>query len=89
MSQVETDCFRLGRHAMFRTLCDKLSADNGPTTRNAQNLIESKDDMLFAWQPSDCSVLCLNWRAAYAKDTETVTYQVSVFRTRALCLRWT
>lgn len=73
MSQVETDCFRLGRHQMFRTLRDNLPDERG----SAQNLIECKDDVLFAWNPTECCVLSLNWRAAYTKEADQVAHQVS------------
>lgn len=80
VAQVETDCFRLGRHAMFRTLRDQLDTSPQGARPNAQNLIEAKDDMLFAWQAADCSVLCLNWRAAYTKaEAAEVPFQVSVY----------
>lgn len=79
MSQVETDCFRLGRHAMFAALRDSLPATDAAASAvvGAQNLLECKDDMLFAWHAGDCAVLALNWRAAYAKESSSVAYQVS------------
>lgn len=75
MSQVETDCFRLGRHEMFRRLREALPSRDGSNA--AQNLLECREDMLFAWNPTECCVLALNWRAAYITEASPVAFQVS------------
>lgn len=64
---------------MFAALRASLAPGGGDG--RAQNLIECKDDMLFAWNANECSVLCLNWRAAYTRESDGggVGYQVSAF----------
>lgn len=74
MSKFETDCFRFGKHEMFKVLRNALPEDKTRT----QNIIECKDDILFAWNSVDCNVLCINWRAVYTKKDELIKYQVGV-----------
>lgn len=73
MSDLETDCFRFTKHEMFKVLRANMPEDRSRT----QNIIECKDDMLFAWNSTDCNVLCLNWRVSYTKDQQLIAHQVS------------
>lgn len=74
---VDTDTFRFDSSEMFaairKTMLSLLPANNNYT----QNLIDSKDDMIYAWNPVDCCVLALNWRMAKAKEPGVIKYQVS------------
>lgn len=68
-----TDTFRFDEQPLFHHLRKTLPSYKSHT----QNLIECKDDMLFAWDSTNCCVLALNWRAAQLKADGTIQYQVS------------
>lgn len=69
-----TDTFNFEKQQLFhhlrKTLPDNIS--------HTQNLIECKDDMLFAWDSTNCNVLALNWRAAQLKTDGSIKYQTLV-----------
>lgn len=76
-----SDTFDFGEQPLFKALCAKLPDD---TTRT-QNLIECKDDMVFAWNSTDSCVLVLNWRAAKGKGDESVKFQTLIPSSRVNC----
>lgn len=69
-----TDTFKFDEQPFFnqlrKTLPDHISSSN-----STLNLIECKDDMLFAWDAKSYCVLAWNWRAAQSKVD--VKFQVS------------
>ena len=74
MEQINTDSFEFGKHKLFKHLEKSL-----PDKFNTQNIIECKDDILFAWDSSEYCVLSLNWRAANAQIDSQLNYQVRIF----------
>lgn len=69
-----TDSFHFEAQPFFEVLRKALPND----TANTQNLIECKDDMLFGWNPLDCSVIVFNWRLAQSKDDTIVRCQTLI-----------
>ncbi|XP_031625800.1 nuclear pore complex protein Nup88 [Contarinia nasturtii] len=69
-----TDTFRFETQPFFEQLRKAISN----RTVNTQNLIECKDDMLFAWNPSDCCVIAFNWRLAQTKGDDNVNFQTLI-----------
>lgn len=72
-SRTCTDTFGFGEQAIFEQIRRTISDDRTRT----QNIIECKEDVIFAWSSADCCVLTLNWRAAKSKGDGSVKYQVS------------
>lgn len=68
-----TDTFSFESEPFFQQLRKTLPTD----TTHSQNLIECKDDMIFAWNSTESSVLVLNWRTAKADNDGSVKFQVS------------
>lgn len=68
-----TDSFGFNSEKMFEVLRDCLPDELNIT----QNLIECKDDMLYAWNSKNCCVLALNWTRGV--NNERAKYQVSLF----------
>lgn len=69
-----TDTFRFESQPFFEQLRKAIPND----TVNTQNLIESKDDMLFAWNPSESTVIVFNWRLAQIKGDGNVNFQTLI-----------
>lgn len=70
-----TDTFDFGGHALFEQLRKTLPDDRS----RALNIIECKEDVVYAWNASDCCVMTLNWRAARSKGDGSINYQVGGF----------
>lgn len=64
-SKTCTDTFQFENHPFFEHIRKTLPDDKHRT----QNLIECKDDVLFAWDSKNCCILTWNWRAAQTKST--------------------
>ncbi len=73
-SLIETDCFKFNEQKIFAALRQTISTVQVSET---QNVVECKDDMIFVWNAVDCNVMCFNWRAATARNDDTIKYQVS------------
>lgn len=73
---VDTDTFRFDTSEMFAAIRKSMLSLMPANNKNTQNLIDSKDDMIYAWNSSDCCVLALNWRMAKAKEPGAIKYQV-------------
>lgn len=69
-----TDSFGFNGLKLFEVVRDCLPDDR----KRTQNLLETKDDMLFVWNSKNCSVLTVNWRAANVKKDQQQKYQVGV-----------
>lgn len=67
-----TDTFSFESEPFFQQLRKTLPTDRA----HSKNLIECKDDMIFAWNSTENAVLALNWRTAKAKNDGSVKYQV-------------
>ncbi|XP_058825698.1 nuclear pore complex protein Nup88 [Topomyia yanbarensis] len=74
MAVTSTDSFGFNELKLFEVARDCLPDDRKKT----QNLLETKDDMLFVWNQKNCSVLVLNWRAANIKRDEQAKYQTLI-----------
>ncbi|XP_053691152.1 nuclear pore complex protein Nup88 [Sabethes cyaneus] len=74
MASSSTDSFGFNGLKIFEVARDCLPDERKKT----QNLLETKDDMLFVWNSKNCSVLTLNWRAANAKRDEQAKYQTLI-----------
>lgn len=70
-----TDTFGFGELPLFEQIRKTLPDDRTQTL----NIIECKEDMVFAWSATDGCVLALNWRAAKSKADGSVKYQVGGF----------
>lgn len=70
-SRTCTDTFGFGEQSLFEEIRKSLAGDRTRT----QNLIECKDDVVFAWNATDCCVLTLNWRAARSKNDGSIKFQ--------------
>ncbi|XP_055372095.1 nuclear pore complex protein Nup88 [Condylostylus longicornis] len=66
-----TDTFFLNSTKMFEEIRNNLPKNKSKT----QNLIESLDDILLAWNSNDCTVLALNWRAMKLRGCDVVKHQ--------------
>ncbi|KAH8383504.1 hypothetical protein KR009_008940 [Drosophila setifemur] len=53
-----TDCLELNKTALFEKIRSGL-----PVVQKTQNLLDCKDDLLFAWDSKDSCLLVRNWRA--------------------------
>lgn len=71
-SRTCTDTFGFGEQDIFALIRKTLPNDRSRTL----NIIECKDDVVFAWSASDCCVLSLNWRAAKSKNDGSIKCQV-------------
>ncbi|XP_004536396.1 nuclear pore complex protein Nup88 [Ceratitis capitata] len=71
MSINSTDTLKLNHTAMFA----KIRAGLPIERQHTQNLLESKDDMLYAWDSEDCCLLAMNWRLAAFEGCNAVKYQ--------------
>ncbi|XP_065090306.1 nuclear pore complex protein Nup88-like isoform X2 [Ochlerotatus camptorhynchus] len=69
-----TDSFGFNGMKIFEVARDCLPDDR----KRTQNLVETKDDVLFVWNSKNCCVLTLNWRAASVKKDEQQKYQTLV-----------
>ncbi|XP_055641182.1 nuclear pore complex protein Nup88 [Toxorhynchites rutilus septentrionalis] len=69
-----TDSFGFNGLKMFEVARECLPDDR----KRTQNLLESKDDMLFVWNAKNCCVLSLNWMTANAKKDERQKYQTLI-----------
>lgn len=67
-----TDFMELNRFEMFAKIRAGLSAK----LRHSQHIIETKDDLLYAWDALESCLLVLNWRAALNQGHDKITYQV-------------
>lgn len=74
-SLIDTDCFKFNEQKIFAALRKIISPVQVSET---QNIVECKDDMIFVWNSVDCNVMCFNWRAANARNDDSIKYQVSV-----------
>ncbi|XP_055543607.1 nuclear pore complex protein Nup88 [Wyeomyia smithii] len=74
MAASTTDSFGFNGLKIFEVARDCLPDERKKT----QNLLETKDDMLFVWNSKNCSVLTLNWRAANVKRDEQTKYQTLI-----------
>lgn len=68
------DSFGFNAMKIFEVARDCLPDDR----KRTQNLVETKDDVLFVWNSKNCCVLTLNWRAASAKKDEQQKYQTLI-----------
>lgn len=69
---IDTDCFKFNEQKLFAALRKTIVPAS-----ETQNIVECKDDMIFVWNSVDCNVMCFNWRAANARNDDTVKYQVT------------
>lgn len=74
MSINSTDTLKLNHTAMFA----KIRAGLPIERQHTQNLLESKDDMLYAWDSEECCLLAMNWRLAAFEGCNAVKYQVNL-----------
>lgn len=68
------DSFGFNGMKIFEVARDCLPDDR----KRTQNLVETKDDVLFVWNSKNCCVLTLNWRAASSKKDEQQKYQTLI-----------
>ncbi|XP_053951323.1 nuclear pore complex protein Nup88 [Anastrepha ludens] len=66
-----TDTLKLNHTAMFA----KIRAGLPVERQHTQNLLECKDDMLYAWDSQENSLLAVNWRLAALEGFDVVKYQ--------------
>ncbi|XP_018794479.1 PREDICTED: nuclear pore complex protein Nup88 isoform X2 [Bactrocera latifrons] len=71
MFNARTDTLKLNQTAMFA----KIRAGLPVERQHTQNLLECKDDMLYAWDSEECCLLAVNWRLAALEGFEAVKYQ--------------
>ncbi|XP_055913972.1 nuclear pore complex protein Nup88 [Eupeodes corollae] len=69
-----TDIINLNKSQMFEKIRSNLPNDAGIT----QNLLECKDDLLYAWDSVESSILVINWRLAHLKGFSEVKHQTLV-----------
>ncbi|XP_052868926.1 nuclear pore complex protein Nup88 [Anopheles cruzii] len=70
----KTDSYGFNAMTMFQVARDCSPDDH----KHTQNLVESKDDMLFVWNAKNCCVMTLNWRAAASKKQEPLKHQTLI-----------
>ncbi|XP_058060912.1 nuclear pore complex protein Nup88 [Anopheles bellator] len=70
----KTDSYGFNEMTMFQVARDCSPDDH----KHTQNLVESKDDMLFVWNAKNCCVMALNWRAAASKKQEPLKHQTLI-----------
>lgn len=68
------DSFGFSGMKIFEVARDCLPDDR----KRTQNLVETKDDVLFVWNSKNCCVLTLNWRAASARKDQQQKYQTLI-----------
>ncbi|BFF90828.1 nuclear pore complex protein Nup88 [Drosophila madeirensis] len=70
-----TDCFELNKTKLFEKIRNGL-----PIVQNTQNLLDCSDDLLFAWDGNESSLLVRNWRAPLmeAEQRAKVNYQTLI-----------
>lgn len=68
----KTDSFGFNETKMFQVARDCSPDDH----KHTQNLVESKDDMLYVWNAKNCCILVLNWRAAASRKQDELKHQV-------------
>lgn len=72
-SKTCTDTFHFENHPFFDQIRKTLPDDKNHT----QNLIECKDDILFAFDSKNYCILTWNWRTAQTKTSnDDVKFQV-------------
>ncbi|XP_036339495.1 nuclear pore complex protein Nup88 [Rhagoletis pomonella] len=71
MSTTSTDTLKLNQTAMFA----KIRAGLPVERQHTQNLLECKDDMLYAWDSEENCLLAVNWRLAALEGFDVVKYQ--------------
>ncbi|KAL9873203.1 nuclear pore complex protein Nup88 [Glossina fuscipes fuscipes] len=69
-----TDFLELNQTAMFAKIRNSLPVER----QHSQNLLESKDDLLYVWNSQESCLLVVNWRTAIAKGHETINYQTLI-----------
>ncbi|XP_050100888.1 nuclear pore complex protein Nup88 [Anopheles aquasalis] len=70
----KTDSYGFNDMSIFHVARD-CSPDDA---RHTQNLVESKDDMLFVWNAKNCCIMAMNWRAAASKKKDTLKHQTLI-----------
>ncbi|XP_058130723.1 nuclear pore complex protein Nup88 [Anopheles ziemanni] len=70
----KTDSFGFNATKMFQVARDCFPDDH----KHTQNLVESKDDMLFVWNAKNCCIMVLNWRAATSHKQEQLNHQTLI-----------
>ncbi|XP_053680044.1 nuclear pore complex protein Nup88 [Anopheles nili] len=70
----KTDSFGFNETKFFQVARDCSPDDR----KHTQNLVESKDDMLFVWNAKNCCVIVLNWRAAASRKHEELSHQTLI-----------
>ncbi|XP_053660436.1 nuclear pore complex protein Nup88 [Anopheles marshallii] len=70
----KTDSFGFNATKLFQVARD-CSPDEH---KHTQNLVESKDDMLFVWNAKNCCILVLNWRAAASRKKDNLKHQTLI-----------
>ncbi|XP_039489905.1 nuclear pore complex protein Nup88 [Drosophila santomea] len=60
-----TDVLELNKAELFAKIRDGL-----PVVQRTQNLLDCKDDLLFAWDAKDNCLLVRNWRSSLAADVK-------------------
>lgn len=71
MFNASTDTLKLNQTAMFA----KIRAGLPVERQHTQNLLECKDDMLYAWDSEECCLLAVNWRLAALEGFEAIKFQ--------------
>lgn len=72
-SRTCTDTFGFSEQPIFEQIRRTLPDDRSRTL----NIVECKDDMVYAWSASNCCILAWNWRVAKTKNDGSIKYQVS------------
>uniref|UniRef100_A0A1S4GB46 Uncharacterized protein n=1 Tax=Anopheles gambiae TaxID=7165 RepID=A0A1S4GB46_ANOGA len=70
----KTDSFGFNETKMFQVARDCSPDDH----KHTQNLVESKDDMLYVWNAKNCCILVLNWRAAASRKQDELKHQTLI-----------
>lgn len=71
---ITTDIINLNKSKMFEKIRSGLPKEANIT----QNLIECKDDLLYAWHSTDSVLLVINWRAAQIKGFNEINHQTLI-----------
>uniref|UniRef100_A0A182WNE0 Uncharacterized protein n=1 Tax=Anopheles minimus TaxID=112268 RepID=A0A182WNE0_9DIPT len=69
-----TDSFGFNETKLFQVARDCSPDDH----KHTQNLVDSKDDMLFVWNAKNCCILVLNWRAAASRKKDGLKHQTLI-----------
>ncbi|XP_050068788.1 nuclear pore complex protein Nup88 [Anopheles maculipalpis] len=70
----KTDSFGFNDTKLFQVARDCSPDDH----KHTQNLVESKDDMLYVWNAKNCCILVLNWRAAASRKKDDLKHQTLI-----------